>query len=434
MSFNKTFKKALLFSFVFNMFFIPNVFSIEYFEIDEIWYYKDNNNVGVNKMRYTPYYYSGDIVIPSYVTYKGNTYPVKYIGLEAFSGCTSLTSIQLPETIISIGEFAFQGCIGLTSINFPSSLKTINSAAFNGCTGLSSLSIPSNVKKIGSSAFLGCTSLTSVTIPEGVTEIGSSAFQNCTSLSSVTIPNSVTYIDYNAFANCTNLTNINVSTGNKVYDSRENSNAIIETATNTLISGCNNTIIPESVTSLGYGAFYGCLFSNIEIPNNIINVGASAFCNCKNLTSITLPNNIKRILPYTFKDCYSLHSIAIPESVKFIDNYVFYYCSSLTTLTCFATEPPQCENDAFNMLNTTMCKLMVPEGCTQTYKSSNQWGKFSSIEEFSVSKIDKVLLDNFENNDITAIYDLYGRKSLDSNSGLNIIKLKNGSVRKIYIK
>ena len=235
---------------------------------------------------------------------------VTSIGGNAFEGCDGLTSITIPEGVTSIGNSAFEGCSSLTSITIPNSVTSIGGGAFRGCSSLTSITIPNSVTSIGGGAFRGCDGLTSINIPNSVTSIGNMAFYNCTGLTSINIPNSVTSIGGGAFAFCDGLTSIQVDAENPVYDSRDNCNAIIYTEIGDLIEGCKNTVIPNSVTSIGWDAFEGR----------------------SGLTSITIPESVTYIYNYAFRDCSSLTSITIPESVTYIGEGAFSGCSSLESV------------------------------------------------------------------------------------------------------
>jgi len=216
---------------------------------------------------------SGSLVIPDSVEYSGAWYAVTSIGNNAFHYCNDLTSVTIGGLVTSIGS------------------------AFNGCSGL-----------------------TSVAIPNSVTSIGNGAFNECSGLTSVTIPNSVTYIG-SAFSGCSGLTSIVVEAGNTHYDSRDSCNAIIQTDLNLLIQGCMTTIIPNSVTSIGRYAFFGC----------------------SGLTSVTIPNSVTSIV-----------------------NYAFENCSGLLNIVCESVYPPSAENNTFFGVP-AYCTLTVPCGSLAYY-------------------------------------------------------------------
>ena len=312
----------------------------------------------------------GAIIIPETVK-TVITYRVVGIGDAAFLGCTSLTSITIPNSVTNIGISAFYGCSSLLSISIPNNVTNIDNNAFRGCTSLTSVTIPNSVMSIGDYAFYGCTGLTSITIPNRVTYIGEYTFKGCTSLTSVTIGESVSEIGKSAFESCTSLTSVvwnaihcvnfiipdapfpnsvtSFTFGEKVehvpaylcYDMSVLASITIPNSVTSIggdaFSGCSSltsVTIPNSVTSIGTYAFQGCSsLSSVTIPNNVTSIEAGAFSGCSSLTSITIPNSVTSIGSSAFDGCSSLTSVAIPSSVTSIEKRTFRGCSSLTSVT-----------------------------------------------------------------------------------------------------
>ena len=302
---------------------------------------------------------------------------VTSIGDSAFYGCTGLTNIGFPDSVTSIGDFAFRNCTSLTSVEVPDSVTSIGDFAFSDCAGLTSIIGGNSITSVGNYSFSGCpasigitggckwnrdgngaltisgngfmenystatngkkapwgTYIKSVVIENGVKNIGECAFLDCAFLTNVTIGNGVTSISKNAFLRCNGLISITISQYNKIYDSRNNCNAIIFTENNCLITGCNNTFIPDGVTSIGDGAFYGCTgLTSIGFPDSVTSIGDGAFSNCTGLTSLAIGKSITNIGFDAFCYCTNLTSVDVPDSVTSIGDFAFSNCTNLTTVT-----------------------------------------------------------------------------------------------------
>ena len=260
------------------------------------------------------------------IIYKGNSYTLTYIGYEAFRGCSSLTSVTIPNSVTSIGFEAFKGCSSLTSVTIPNSVTRIGLTAFEGCESLTSVTIPNSVTSIEYNAFRDCKSLTSVTIPNSVTRIVGNAFYGCKSLKSVTIPNSVKWIGDGAFE------------GTALYNDPANWENGALYIDNCLIKVEKDFVghfrIKENTRVIADGAFYGCsLLTSVTIPNSVMSIGWWAFRDCESLTSVTIPNSVTRIGGRAFEGCTSLTSVTIPNGVTSIGDWAFYGCTSLTSVT-----------------------------------------------------------------------------------------------------
>ena len=226
-----------------------------------------------------------------------------------------------------------------------------------------------------------------VTIPEtvtyggvtyAVTAISRSAFMNCSALTSVTIPKSITSISSFAFSGCSGLTSITVDSDNPKYDSRNDCNAIINTSYNKLVTGCQKTIIPNTVTIIGNGAFYGCnSLTSVTIPNSVTVIEVQAFAFCSGLTSATIGDSVNTIDEEAFGNCSSLKNVNIPNSVIAIGRKAFQNCSGLTDVYSQITNPSIVfvGNSAF--YNSTGDysgrTLHVPQGTAGTYQADENW-------------------------------------------------------------
>ncbi len=265
------------------------------------------------------------LVCPNAVTSVEMPKSVTNIGWCAFEGCSGLKSVTIPEGVTSIESGAFKECGGLVSVTIPSSVKIIGAETFFNCKGLKSVTLPEGLSEIWGSAFWGCGELASLTLPKGLTTIGDNAFRGLCKLTTVTIPAEVTSIGGSVFSYCGGLTQINVEAGNQKYTSVD---GVLYTKDLTGLVMCPNGLtsvtIPESVTSIGPGAFIGC----------------------GKLTSVMLPSGVSHIREWAFEACNGLTSVTIPESVTKIDRYAFLNCGGLTSLT-MRGERPEAPNNIF---------------------------------------------------------------------------------------
>ena len=287
------------------------------------------------------------VVIPETFIYNGTKYKVTGIGKYAFQDCTSLTNIDIPDSVANINMYAFRNCTSLTGIDLTgcNNLTSIGNAAFKGCTSLINIILPNNVTKIDYYAFQDCTNLKNITIPDSVTSIGYCAFSDCTSLTSVDLSgcNNLTSIDVSAFSRCSALTTIDIpdsvtSIGTNAFgDCSSLTNVDLPNGITSIsaFSGCSalTTInIPDSVTSIG--GFSGCsALTTIDIPDGVTSINGHAFRGCSSITNIIIPENVTAIAKCTFEDCTSLKNITLSESITAIDEYAFRNCTSLESIT-----------------------------------------------------------------------------------------------------
>ena len=389
---------------------------------------------------------------------------VTSIGNYAFADCSSLTSVALPNSVMEIGNGAFYDCSSLTSVTLPNSVMEIGNGAFRNCSGLltpvynahcfaymptsysGAYTIPEGIEQIAGVAFDRCSSLTSITIPNSVTSIGESAFYDCSSLTSITIPNSVASIGSSVLAFCDALVAISVDPTNTIYDSRENCNGIVETKTNSLVAGCQTTIlpnsletikcgamsycrnlgsvyIPKSVTTIETASFCSCaslvsivvdkdnpmydsrnncnaiiesstdnLITGCQktiIPHDVISIHDSAFLGCTSLSSIVIPHNVKSIGEDAFGFCWGLASVTFGNNLTTIGDGAFFYSNNIKSIYCYAINPPEIYNNTFSpYFYFSNPILYVPCEVLDDYKNNYDWSNyFTDIQCISSDEV-----------------------------------------------
>lgn len=378
---------------------------------------------------------------------------------------SALSSITIPKAVNTINRSAFTHCNSLKSITvesgnakydsrdncnaiiektsgtllvgckntvIPTSVKRIGMNAFAGCSGLQSITIPNNVVTIGVNAFTSCSSLQSIILSNTLDTLDMSAFWGCTALTSITIPKSVRYIGEIAIYNTPALQSMSVEAGNAKYDSRNNCNAIIEKTTNKLLFGCQNTVIPSTVTSIEANAFYNCSnLQSITIPSAVTSIGRAAFHGCYALKHVTIPRKVTTINDWTFGNCTSLQEIKIHSRVDSVGEYAFQGCSSakkliigsgvksikgyafdgcnaIDTIYCYPTTPPSVQQYPSPFAYTTKnnALFLVPCESLDAYRSHDAWGLLIHIACFDPAEMPE------DQGDDTAIEDVVTRPSM----------------------
>lgn len=256
--------------------------------------------------------------------------------------------LRLNTDITTVGDVAFSDCTTLIGITLPASVTEIGAAAFSGCSNLKKINLSDNIVSIEDEAFEDCVSLESIIIPKGVTIIGNEVFRKCSSLTRVLLHNDITEIRWRAFSFCSSLSNIT---------------------------------IPDSVTAIAREAFSGCdNLREISIPYGVTNVEMLTFSNCRSLTNVTIPDSVTSIGLYAFYGCSSLTELTLPYNVSEISASALSACSSLVALYCQSFNPPTCGSEVMYGY-APGCKIYVPMGAVDAYKSAEGWSYYADIIE-----------------------------------------------------
>ena len=375
---------------------------------------------------------------------------IKSIPNYTFYNCSSLSSITIPSSVVSIGHSVFSGCTNLKEIHIndiaawcsvqldgiggpfiygghlivngkvisnliiPDGVQSVNYSCFAYCASLQSVVFPNSLSAISYAAFASCPNLQKVNIPNSVTSIGDEAFVSC-NISSLIIPNSVISIGQRAFVSNSQLNSITVENGNQVYDSRQDCNAIIHTSSNSLIAGSNKTTIP-----------YG-----------IIVIGEQAFEGLKKLSFINIPNSVQCIDNSAFYQCSNLKTVVIGSGVSSIGRVAFGECKEISDVFCYAQNPPTTGLQVFRDSYIEYATLHVPAEAINLYKSAAAWSDFGKIVALSDSDPQPTDIKFVQNKVLTNLRSYYSIDGLHIEKpqhGINIVKMKDGTTKKIWIK
>lgn len=393
--------------------------------------------------------YSGNVTVPASVSIGGKTYSVTGIGENAFKGCSSLTSVTLPEGLKTIGIRGFDVCTSLESINFPSTLTSIGDYAFALCAALkgeivlptgvtslpigafaycesiTSLTLPSTFKTIGIETFLHCKSLETVNLPNGLTGIGESAFSGCVKLSSVEFPQNLVELGGNCFSGCTSLKSVSIPHGVKnIWTDTFAGCSSLETVTfseglelignNAFLccSALKSASIPSTVKELGYNAFSQCTaLMTITLSESLEKIGFNAFLQCHALKEIIIPENVTEMEDGIFNSCSSLESVTLPDGLAKMGKYVFVACNNLKDINipsalkelpegtfhdCCALEdvviPASSTAIGINTFHNcqSLKNVTIPAGVTKIGASAFEWSGLTSVDiPETVTQIDE---------------------------------------------
>ncbi len=396
----------------------------------------------------------GDIVVPQMVSYKGvamrpqnvNEYSFIYskkrgklnlsnngtVGDYAFEGCCSLESVVVGDGVTSLGNYCFSDCKSLSNLTLLDNVAEIGNYAFSN-SGLKTFSCPSELTSLGYDAFYNCKSLTEVKINGKLTALSSSLFSGCSSLEGLSIPANVKSVGDYAFKGCTSFATLVIENDTDVLalGSNYSSPLFVDCPLDSVYVGTH--ISYNTSSSYGYSPFYrNVTLRTVSIGDNVREVYDNEFYGCTGLKTAIVGENVAKIGNYAFSGCSSMESFLFGKMVESIGNEAFSDCTALTTLVTHRTTPPTCGTEALDDINKWNCTLYVPTNSLAAYQAADQWKEFFFIEEGAPTGIRQPI--SGTESTVIRRYDASGFRISSPTKGLNILKMSDGTTKKVLVK
>ena len=359
------------------------------------------------------------------------------IGNSAFSSCPKLKTVELGQDITSVGSSAFQGCTKLESIEIPDNVKTLGSGAFSGCTSLKSAKTGNGVSLLNTQTFSGCTSLENVEIGTNITKISgkigtsNGCFYNCSSLEQIKVPGNVKEIENYVFYGCTGLKNV-------IIDNAETELKLGSNGSNPIFSSCpldsvyiGRNISYPTASSYGYSPFYrNTSLRTVHITDKETEISENEFYGCTNLKNVRIGDGVTYIGNWAFSGCSSIEYFSFGSAMQSIGKEAFSDCTAMTKLISHAMTPPVCDSQALDDISKWVCTLSVPKGTVSSYQQAAQWKEFFFIDEGATG------IQRTVSNDSKSFktYNINGYEQNGQQRGLNIIRMSDGTVKKVMVK
>ena len=351
-----------------------------------------------------------NVVIDKTVNYKGVELTVNNVNPYCFYGNEYIKTAKL-ASVLGIDDYAFYGCANLQGIDIPNTATLLGSYAFCCCSNLAEVTIGTGIKKINDYTFSGCSSLADISIPQNVDSIGNYVFGGCKALEKFTIADRNTELSMGYNGN--------------------NEPMFKDCPLKSVYIGGNITY-PISQKE-GYSPFYrNTSLETVEITDKETEISENEFYGCTSLKDVTIGDGIEKIGYYAFSGCSSLESFSFGTSLKTIGEEAFSDCTAMTKLVAKTHEPPVCDSQALDDINKWECKLYVPVGREDAYKAADQWKQFFFIDGSIETGIEKIEKDEYMQD--AQYYGLDGNKQAHLQKGVNIVRMSDGTTRKVIVK